>query len=62
VATKWFWTGSDGEKHGPVTSQELKDLAQSGQLTTADWVKRDGMDKSVKASRVKGLFVTTGPG
>ena len=60
MATQWFWTGNDGEKHGPVTSKELKDLALTGQLLPADWVKRSGMDKSVKASRVKGLFAPAG--
>lgn len=61
MATQWFWTGSDGEKHGPVTSQQLKDLVMTGELTPADWVKKDGMEKSVKAGRVKGLFAPPGP-
>jgi hypothetical protein len=56
VPTRWFWTGNDGEKHGPFTPLEFKDLAASGQLLPTDWVKKDGMTKSVKATRIKGLF------
>ena len=60
VPTQWFWTGNDGEKHGPFTPKELKGMVASGQLLPTDWVKKDGMTKSVKASRLKGLFTPSG--
>lgn len=56
MSTQWFWTGADGEKHGPFSPKELKNLVSSGQLLATDWVKKEGMTKSVKASRIKGLF------
>lgn len=60
MATQWFWTRSDGEKRGPVTAQELKDLALTGQLLPADWVNKGETARAVKASRVKGLFASPG--
>lgn len=56
MASQWFWTAVDGEKHGPFTARQFKDMAESGQILPTDWVKKEGMTKSVKASRIKGLF------
>jgi hypothetical protein len=56
MSIEWFWTGSDGEQHGPFSGYELKGLVETGELKPTDWVKKAGMDKSVKASRVRGLF------
>jgi hypothetical protein len=62
MATQWFCTGTDGEQRGPYTASELKGLVDTGQLQPTDWVKKDGMSKSVKASRVRNLFdPTAGP-
>jgi hypothetical protein len=48
---------------GPCTSRELKELASTGQLLPTDRVLKDGMERAVKARRVKGLFApVTGQG
>ena len=59
MSTQWFFAkdGSKGKMHGPVSARELKRLAATGGLAPTDRVKRDGMEKSVSARRVKGLFV-----
>ncbi len=49
-----------GEKIGPVSSSELKRLAESGELSSTDMVWRDGNEPGVRASRVSGLFPTEG--
>jgi hypothetical protein len=58
MATQWFFAkdGSKGKMHGPVSGRELKRLAATGGLAPTDRVKKDGMEKSVSARRVKGLF------
>lgn len=45
-----------GEKHGPLTSDQLKQLARTGTLKPADIIWREGLPKGVPASRAKGLF------
>jgi len=50
----WFYYDSDGRKHGPVTSSQLKELAQTGEITLGTMVKtEDG--RSAVARKVKGL-------
>jgi hypothetical protein len=62
MAAQWFWTGTDGEQHGPFTGYELKGLVETGQIQPTDLVKKEGMNKSVKASRVTNLFApSAGP-
>ena len=46
----------NGVKIGPMTSVDLKKMAQSGKLRPAHAVWKEGMQKSVQASTVKGLF------
>jgi len=52
----------DGRPHGPVSSQQLIQLASSGRLQPSDLVWIEGM-KPCKAAEWKGLFQkhTTGP-
>ncbi len=52
---EWHYT-SKGERHGPVSSQQLKELAALGVLEPDDNVWKDGMEEWVSASKVKGLF------
>ena len=53
---RWFYTnGSDGP-HGPVTAQQLIDLASSGRLSRGDLVWRDGMRRWRKAGEATKLF------
>lgn len=53
--TQWYYK-KDGEKQGPVTSEQLKELATSGELQRTDSVWREGMIKWAKAKAIKGLF------
>lgn len=54
-ALEWFYA-KDNRQEGPVTPQELKQLASSGQLKPADLVWREGMTEWIAAAKVKGLF------
>ena len=45
-----------GEELGPMSSAELKRMADQGQLTPQDFVRREPDDNWSSASRVKGLF------
>ncbi len=51
----WYYT-RDGQKLGPVSSTELKQLAASGNLQPTDNVWNDQMDKWVAARSIKNLF------
>jgi predicted RNA-binding Zn-ribbon protein involved in translation (DUF1610 family) len=55
MASRWFCQCGD-VRHGPLSASQLKALAQSGQLTPADEVWKEGMASRVPAYRVKGLF------
>lgn len=60
--TEWFY-GKDGKEHGPVSSDELRQLAQRGELAAEDLVWSDGMNDWAEARRVKlltGLFPPSG--
>ena len=65
MSDQWYFAQKD-QKFGPVSSQKLKALAQSGQLKTVDLIWKEGMENWVQAGRLKGLFFTasnsaTGP-
>lgn len=45
-----------GEKHGPFTAAQLKNLAKTGQLSPDDLVWREDTKEWKKAGSVKGLF------
>lgn len=60
MAIEWYYTG-DGERRGPVTSAELKQLAASGVITPDDLVWREGMKKWTPARKVQGLHSATLP-
>jgi hypothetical protein len=55
MASDWFYT-QNGEKHGPVSSAELRQLATSGQLLPTDLIWKEGMPNWVKASSTTDLF------
>ena len=55
MASRWIVKRKDTEQ-GPFSSQQLKKLADSGQLRTTDWVRKHDSDQFVKAEKVKGLF------
>ncbi|HYE21249.1 MAG TPA: DUF4339 domain-containing protein [Tepidisphaeraceae bacterium] len=55
MSTEWYYS-QGGQQIGPITSQQMKDLAAGGQLTPNDLVWKDGMPEWTPASRVRGLF------
>jgi hypothetical protein len=57
MASNWYYS-KNGQKFGPVSSTQLKSLAISGEIQSEDLVWKDGMEKWVKADRVKSLFAT----
>ena len=60
VNQKKFYYSSQGQQRGPVTSQELVQLAAGGKLLPTDLVWEEGKEKRVAAENVKGLFSTPG--
>src|SRR6266852_5260874 len=65
MGQEWFLTRGGESRYGPYSAAQLQGYAKSGQLQPTDMVWRQGMDKWVPASQVKGLFpngqVTTSP-
>ncbi|WP_291177434.1 MULTISPECIES: DUF4339 domain-containing protein [Gimesia] len=55
MAKEWHYA-IGGEKYGPVTSQQLKALADSGELQPSDLAWTEGKDEWKPASGIKGLF------
>jgi hypothetical protein len=55
MAVEWFYTANKHQM-GPVSWDELKQLAESGLLKPNDMVWCEGMDEWVKAVKQKGLF------
>jgi hypothetical protein len=60
MAANWHYA-KGGDKHGPFTAAQLKELATTGQLSPDDLVWREDMKEWRKASTVKGLFPTQPP-
>lgn len=55
MANLWHYK-RQGQQFGPFSDQQLKQLADSGQLHPSDMVQRDGSAQSIAAGRLKGLF------
>ena len=53
--SQWHYSKS-GQQQGPVSSEQLKQLAASGQLQPSDLVWKEGMGQWAEARRMKGLF------
>ncbi len=51
---EWYWM-KNGQKHGPVDTVGLKQLARTGQLQPTDTIWREGLPNWVPASQAKGL-------
>lgn len=62
MAIQWHYI-SNGQQCGPVTTDDLHELALDGNLHPDDLVWREGMADWAPAGKVKGLFdgVTTKP-
>jgi hypothetical protein len=55
MSQEWHYA-KDGQRHGPITTRQLKELAASGDLRPTDLVWTDGRDEWKPASVVMGLF------
>ena len=55
MANQWHYTKGD-ERIGPVSSDDLKQLAASGELKPDDLIWKDGLEDWKPASQLKGLF------
>ena len=57
---EWYYAAG-GQKHGPISSAQLKELAASGRLQRTDPIWQEGMEKPVKAGTVRGIFLKPPP-
>jgi hypothetical protein len=60
MGTQWYYT-VQGQRFGPVSFEQLKQVAESGQLQASDMVWKDGMAQWAVASQVKGLIPAVMP-
>ena len=62
MASEWYYS-HDGARHGPVSTDQLKDLAATGRLRPDDLVWKEGMENWTPAGKVLGLLpsVPAGP-
>lgn len=51
---EWFYV-KDGQKRGPISTAQLRQLAASGELVPKDQIWREGLEGWVAASYIKGL-------
>src|SRR5262249_46293119 len=54
---EWFFS-KNGQQHGPVGSQRLKELASTGTIAPTDLIWREGMAEWQPASKIRDLFST----
>ena len=55
VPEVWYYA-KDDEQQGPISTQDLRQLATNGKLTPDDYVWKEGMEEWTPASQLKGLF------
>jgi GYF domain 2 len=55
LASEWYYA-KDGQQYGPVSSRDLKQLAEQGRLLATDVVWKEGMPDWHPAGQVKGLI------
>src|SRR5437867_3810639 len=60
MAVQWFAQTGDGTL-GPMTTAELREAVDRGQVTPETKVRREDMQKWVRAQNVKGLFADRPP-
>jgi GYF domain 2 len=54
---QWYYARND-QQFGPISAAELKQLADSGQLSPDDLLWREGMDSWATAINLRGLFTS----
>jgi hypothetical protein len=60
MSSEWYLARGGQQRMGPLTSQQLKQMAAAGQVTGNDLVWKEGMAQWVPASQVKGLLGGSG--
>ena len=55
MADQWYYSQND-QRHGPVSTEQLKQLANSGQLKSCDLIWKQGMKNWVEAGKATGLI------
>lgn len=60
MAQEWYYQ-QNGQKHGPISGADLKQLVVAGKLQPTDLIWKEGMAKWVPARSVKGLFPAAAP-
>jgi len=55
METQWYYA-QQGQRLGPVSSEQLKELAAAGRLQPSDLVWKEGMAQWAAADRIEGLF------
>lgn len=55
MESQWYYS-RQGQRVGPVTASQLRDLAAAGTLASTDLVWKDGLKEWIEARRVMGLF------
>jgi len=55
MSAQWFYT-KNGQRMGPVTDAELKQLAASGTILPTDQIWKEGMSAWTNAGSIKSLF------
>ena len=56
MANEWYYKTLHGDRQGPVSDMELKNLATSGALLPTDLIWKEPMTEWRPASNVRGLF------
>lgn len=58
----WYWKNAqNAQPQGPVTANELRNLARTNQIGRNNLVWKNGMENWVPANKLKGLFDAPGP-
>jgi hypothetical protein len=60
MSREWLYS-HNGKEHGPVSTDQLKELAQTGALLPTDTVWTEGITTWRQASKAKGLTFATQP-
>ncbi|HUT12067.1 MAG TPA: DUF4339 domain-containing protein [Thermoguttaceae bacterium] len=60
MADQWYYA-QDGQRHGPISREQLDELATSGQLQADNLVWTEGMDQWTAASQIEGLLPAAPP-
>lgn len=61
MADQWY-VGRNGQKAGPYSTEQLKQMAAAGQLAPSDMLWKQGLEAWVPLSKVKGLLPAGGGG